>query len=228
MLEQLIARIILAVCACVVLPLTGATKAWPLEMQIIGDQLILSGPIEIGDSGKFFRLQQRNTLRTVILKDSNGGDVETGIDIARQIRSSGLNTAISGYCFSSCSTIFVGGKERYFSSGQPIAKTWVGFNSSYGDRKQYSNAATGRLKRLYGEMIGDKLDESLVDVWLNSPRNGGVFFFSPLLGSVSVFSCSGNEPKGNRFAYCEKVAKTALDLGIITSVELIEVHRVSL
>jgi hypothetical protein len=50
-----------------------------------------------------------------------------------------------------------------------------------------------------------------------------IHFFHPGLvkhGGASTFFCQGDEPPGSVFA-CEPISKTALDLGIVTSLDLV-------
>ena len=69
-----------------------------------------------------------------------------------------------------------------------------------------------------------KADPLLVDRWINIPTSRGmIHFFHPGLvkhGGVSTFMCQGDEPQSSVFD-CEPIAKTALDLGIITSLDLV-------
>jgi hypothetical protein len=60
--------------------------------------------------------------------------------------------------------------------------------------------------------------------WFNIPYGRGmIHFFHPGLvksAGVSTFMCQGNEAAGSVFA-CEPIGKTALDLGIITSLDIV-------
>jgi len=66
-----------------------------------------------------------------------------------------------------------------------------------------------------------KADPALVERWINIPYiRGMIHFFHPGLvkrDGVSTFMCQGDER--SVFA-CEPIAKTALDLGIVTSLDL--------
>jgi hypothetical protein len=69
-----------------------------------------------------------------------------------------------------------------------------------------------------------KADPSLVERWINIPFSRGmIHFFHPGLvkrAGASTFMCKGDESAGSVFA-CEPIGKTALDLGIITSLDLV-------
>ena len=50
-----------------------------------------------------------------------------------------------------------------------------------------------------------------------------IHFFHPLSvnrGGASTFMCQGDEPTGSAFG-CEAIGKTALDLGVVTSLEVV-------
>jgi hypothetical protein len=65
-----------------------------------------------------------------------------------------------------------------------------------------------------------KADPVLIERWINIPYSRGmIHFFHPGLvnrAGASTFFCQGDQSTHSVF-YCEPVGKTALDLGIITS-----------
>jgi hypothetical protein len=70
----------------------------------------------------------RGPLRLVLLHESPGGDLWNGYHVGHRIRAEGLPTSVSGRCESACGLIFLGGAERTFSDGRPIAVTMVGLH----------------------------------------------------------------------------------------------------
>jgi hypothetical protein len=70
-----------------------------------------------------------------------------------------------------------------------------------------------------------KADAALVERWINIPRNRGmIHFYDPDLlqrNGASTFLCEGNETSIQSVFGCEPVRKTAFDLGVATSHELI-------
>jgi hypothetical protein len=72
--------------------------------------------------------------------------------------------------------------------------------------------------------IAWQADPALVERWINIPYSRGmIHFFHPGLvkrAGVSTFMCQGDESPGSVFA-CEPIGKTALDLGIITSLDIV-------
>ena len=69
-----------------------------------------------------------------------------------------------------------------------------------------------------------KADANLVERWINIPYSRGmVHFFHPGLvnrGGASTFMCRGDEPTGPVSA-CEPIGKTALELGVVTSLAIV-------
>jgi hypothetical protein len=210
--------------AAAVLPTTEPSA---MELKIVGKQLILSGRV-VGDEPGRVREALANSpeIDTVILRNSPGGDAPAGYQTGELLRERGLRTAVSGYCYSSCSRMFLGGRTRYFTDDYPAEQTHIGFHGHY-RADGHLNAA---LMAQYGlrdwiiKYSDGKADANLVERWINIPLSRGmIHFFHPMLvnrGGASTFLCRGDEPTGLVFA-CEPVFKTALDLGVVTSFDIV-------
>jgi hypothetical protein len=107
-----------------------APASHAMQMQVAGNQLILSGNI-VGDEPRLIAdlLTKNPAIDTVILRNSRGGDVAAGYRVGEMFRARGLRTAVSGYCNSSCSRMFLGGKERFFTSDYTPASTQSAFTA---------------------------------------------------------------------------------------------------
>jgi hypothetical protein len=219
----------LAICS---LALLALPRAAAMEVTVSGDQLILSGRVVGDEYGRVAPLLAARVpggarrITTVILRNSPGGHAGTGYRLGELFRAKGLHTAVSGFCYSSCSRMFLGGRKRSFTDDFPPEQTDVGLHGHY-----------GRDGRLLAQLVRDlglkawiirysdgKADERLVERWINIPRNNGmIHFFHP--GQVrrdgfSTFMCQGDEKAPNVFG-CEPIGRTALDLGIATSLVLV-------
>jgi hypothetical protein len=202
------------------------SKAQCMELKVIENQLILSGKVVAADP-EWVRdaLAAAPWLNTVILRNSPGGDAPAGYRIGELVREKGLRTAVSGFCYSSCSRMFLGGRTRFFTDDFTPEATNVGFHGHY---------AGGRLNAPYVAKLGlrdwiirysdGKADPALVERWINIPfARGMAHFFYPGLvnhGGFSTFICQGTESSADIFS-CEPIAKTAFELGIITSLEIV-------
>src|SRR5215467_7860380 len=81
-------------------------------------------------------------IRTIVLRDSPGGDVGAGCAVGDIARDKDLRTAVSGHCYSSCSRMCLGGKERFYRDDYPLAWTHVGLHGHYytdGPQKELLN-----------------------------------------------------------------------------------------
>jgi hypothetical protein len=208
------------------------TRAPAMELKIVGNQVILSGPV-VGDETEKVREAFASSpgIETVILRNSPGGNAPAGYKVGQMLRERGIRTAVSGYCYSSCSRMFLGGSTRYFTDDYLPESNNVGFHGHY-DRMGRLDAD---LVRRYGlrewiiKYSDGKADPALVERWINIPYSRGmIHFFHPGLvksAGVSTFMCQGDEGERSVFA-CEPIAKTALDFGIITSLDLVHcAHR---
>ena len=202
-----------------------------MEVRVSGDQLILSGPLVAGDfEAVETRLTAQPQIKMVILRNSPGGNAPTGYHLGELFRQKSLATAVSGYCYSSCSRLFLGGKERYFTSDYPPDGTDVGLHGHY-DRNGNLNWALVSELHLRDWIIrfsDGKADIPLVERWIRIPRAAGmIHFYNPALVNIdgySAFMCQGTEPEHPSPFKCERIGKNALDLGIVTSPTLVRSH----
>jgi hypothetical protein len=194
-----------------------------MQMQVAGNQLIMSGDV-VGDEPPQVAdiLAKNPAIDTVILRNSRGGNIPAGYNIGEVFRAKGLRTAVSGYCNSSCSRMFLGGKERVFTSDYAPPSTYLGFHGHYDDGRLRADLVERYgLKAWIIKYSDGKADPDLVERWINLPRNNDlVRFYNPALfelNGASTFLCLA----GQRFQQCEPIRKTALDLGIVTSLDTI-------
>jgi hypothetical protein len=124
-----------------------SARSVAMELKIVGNQIILSGPV-VGDEPGKLREALTNTpgIDTVILRNSPGGNAPAGYQVGQLLRERGVRTAVSGYCYSSCSRMFLGGSTRYFTDDYVPENNNVGFHGHY-DQMGHLNAA---LVRQYG------------------------------------------------------------------------------
>ena len=192
-----------------------------MEVTVSGNAVILSGPV-VGDEMAKLRnaLSQNPEINLIILRNSHGGHAPTGYQVGELIREKGMLTAVSGYCISSCSRMFLGGKQRLFTDDYPPAQTFVGFHGHYDAAGRLDSQSVAR-QGLYAWIIkysDGKADEALVRRWINIQRNtGAANFYHPDLAVTrksSVFFCEGNEPR--RPLGCESLTTNALERGVMT------------
>lgn len=193
--------------------LSIASKAPAMEMHVSGDQLILRGFIDLQAYDKFVRMITPS-VRTVVLTDSPGGARISGQKIAYEIRRRQLSTIALGNCVSACANLFLGGVERRLADSASV----LAFHSNYTDRTGNPSAAhMGELGAFYAEM-NPKLPNSMIQLFLSKKQNGAVYFSKHL-----TRNCEGTESA--RPSGCPTIPQTALEMGIITSMDDVEVNQ---
>jgi len=208
-----------------------ADASLAMEVTAVDDQIILSGPVMGGDLAKVkYALAMNPNIRVAVLRNSPGGHIWTGYAVGNLFRRLGLRTAVSGYCYSSCSRMFLGGKERFFTDDYPLTMTHVGFHGHYRPDGRQRGLLDSRKVHDYGlkdwiiKHSDGKADSNLVERWINIPVNVGLIHFFPVQiareRGVSTFLCEHGPVAGGVFA-CERIDKSAIDLGISTSEELL-------
>jgi hypothetical protein len=123
--------------------------------------------------------------------------------------------------------MFLGGRERSFTDDFPAEQTDVGLHGHYGrdGRLLVQLVRDLGLKAWIVKYADGKADERLVERWINIPRNTGmIHFFHPervRRDGFSTFMCQGDEKSEKGVFGCEPIDRTALDLGIATSLALV-------
>jgi len=211
--------------------LTAGAAAAPcgaMEIRQVGNQLILSGGV-VGDEPARVAaaLAAAPAIETIVLRNSPGGDAPAGYALGELFRARNLRTAVSGYCYSSCSRMFLGGTKRVFTDDYPPAFTEVGFHGHYGAGGRLNAELVRRrgLKDWIVKHSDGKADVALVERWIAIPLSTGMaHFYHPGFfrrDGASTFLCQGYEGGGHPSVACEAIPATALDLGIVTSLERI-------
>ncbi len=121
---------------------SGAARA-DVELQARGPVAFLhSDRLLPGDEETFeqFLDQPRPEPIRIVYLDSRGGSTQTAIAIGRTIRAHGIATAFHvgrGRCVSACTTVFLGGVERYYIGSDAVqdgvaTRLGLGFHPSTG------------------------------------------------------------------------------------------------
>lgn len=217
-----------------VLSLALSAPVMAMDVKVVGDQLIMSGRI---DGSELARLrdvaadQGDARIRMVVLRDSPGGNLWTSMRVGEVIRDKGWRTAVSGYCFSGCAIIFLGGVERHFTDDKPALRTQIAFHAAYytGDgsytrKDSASEAANFTARQWIKRHSGGKLSDAMLDRFEKLEKTEFVHFFDslrmPRTGQASVFVCSRAEKDPKK--KCRPIAGTDVYReGIATSSVLI-------
>lgn len=203
-----------------------------MEVEVRVPYIFLSGSVN-GTEYRLLKaaLDENPGITTVVLKNSPGGDARTGYLVGEFIRERGLNTAVAGFCHSSCSRLFLGGKQRFFSDDQPPERTRIGLHGNYNNEGRLLEDRVGPLKDWILKFSDGKARPELVEQWVRIPINKGfAYFYHPTEGPASLgphrmMLCQGTEEASQRTRQCAKPdLGNALDNGIVTSLEVLKVR----
>jgi hypothetical protein len=89
----------------------GTAPSFAMELKVSANTMVLSGEVVARDLDRIKEVFKANPAIThVVLRNSMGGNSWTGYRLGELFREKGVTTAVSGFCVSSCSRLFLGGK----------------------------------------------------------------------------------------------------------------------
>lgn len=191
-----------------------------------GNSVFATGPVVGEDYIKFVAVTEQPGVERVVLLNSPGGDLWTGMTIGRRIAEKGLSTVAAGYCASACSIIFLGGKERTFSDAFRPDQTYIGIHGPHDkDTKIVSPQQAGQIYAFYKLRMGDKFNSDVINKALYSMQDAGSLLrvFDPKrLPARVTYHCVSSQSL--RKDCTEFKDQDALTLGIITSSDLTKIE----
>lgn len=198
-----------------------SSTSYAMDFKRIGNTLILSGEVVARDLDRAkAEFKTGATITHVVLRNSMGGNSWTGYRLGELFREHGVTTAVSGHCISSCSRLFLGGRQRVFSDDFPASLTFVGLHGHYDFGKLNKQAVVKNdLARWTMKYTDGKVDPKLLQRWINIERRAGDVRFYPEAVAArfkqATMLCVGTESA--RPQQCEKIAAYALTQGIVTT-----------
>ncbi len=192
-----------------------------MDLKIASNAMVLSGEVVARDLDRVKDAFKANPAIThVVLRNSMGGNSWTGYRLGELFREKGVTTAVSGFCVSACSRLFLGGKIRMFSNDYPASLTYVGFHGQYDFGKL--NPAAVKKDDLIGwttKFTDGKVDRKLLQRWTSIERRAGDVRFYPDAVTArfkqATMLCQGTESQ--RPQQCEMIPTDALRQGIVTT-----------
>jgi hypothetical protein len=213
------------------------------DFKLAGDQLIISGLYDGTELARVrdFIKSDGERIRTVVLRDldSRGvNNIEDMILIAGLFTERGWRTAVSGFCYTSCFYLFMGGVERHFTDDRPGLQTrvaiggtvWLTDSTRFTRMEKDKPSTRGNhfYRSWMKERTGGKLSDELLDRVLplddRAPSYLQLYDASRLnrADGVSVIHCQKGANPNRRWQECAKIAGTdAYREGIVTSKELL-------
>ena len=221
--------------------LSGAVQA--ADFKLAGDQLIIGGFYDDTELARVrdFIKSDGERIRTVVLRDldSRGvNNIENMILIAGLFTERGWRTAVSGFCYTSCFYLFMGGVERHFTDDKPGLQTrvaiggtvWMTDSTRFTRMEKDKPSTRGNyfyrswIKQRTGGKFSDELLEKVLPLDDRHPSYPQLYDASRLNrpDGVSVIHCPKGANPNRRWQECAKIAGTDVYReGIVTSKELL-------
>jgi outer membrane autotransporter protein len=183
-----------------------AGNATAMNYHVNGDRVFLSGDVTFADVVSLPALLAKaqaegRPIREVVLRTSNGGALIAGEWLQGIIRTSGLNTIVSGHCISSCSIMQSGGVERYLGGDLPIVDSVQIHAASSGGKVIYTPSP--RMTQIYTGNYGGGIDAGLLHKAMYEvvQPNGLLVFRDPArtTGASVTFDPDGSGSKVESF-----------------------------
>lgn len=166
----------------------AADDVMAMSYHVQGDRIFLSGGVTYADVVSLPALLAKaqaegRPIREVVLRTSNGGALIAGEWLQGVIRTSGLNTIVSGHCISSCSIMQSGGVERYLAGDLPIIDSVQIHAASSGGKVIYTPSP--RMTQIYTGNYGGGMDAGLLHKAMYEvvQPNGLLVFRDPARGT---------------------------------------------
>ena len=105
---------LLACCLQVTAALSSSIDVvWIAPQSLPQKYLRIEGDIEIGDWSNFMKLMKQHPDVAGVAVSSDGGSLDDGLAIAKQIFDRELDTVLLDFCHSACAVMFLAGHTKY-------------------------------------------------------------------------------------------------------------------
>jgi rhodanese-related sulfurtransferase len=214
-------RVFKALTLCLSLWLSTNLNAMTLER--VGNDLFATGPTVDQDFLQFKEAFAKGGIERLILVNGPGGDLWTGMQVARMVREAKITTVASGACMSACSLIFMAGQTRVFGSGSLPRVTMVGIHGAHDrDSKRVNPSLMPQMYAWYKQQMGDKFDAQVINQALYDIKEASGFLRIRELQRTQEkertpwFCPTGQTP----FDQCQQhTGKDAFSLGLVTQTD---------
>jgi rhodanese-related sulfurtransferase len=142
----------------------GMDGARALTFEQVGSDLFASGPIVATDTAALRERLATGAIRRLVLVNSSGGQLQAGLQMARMVQAAGLETLVSGHCYSACSLVFMAGRERAFASGHHPKATLVGLHGpSRQETRELAPVGVAQMLEFYRQRMGDRFRPEVIN-----------------------------------------------------------------
>ncbi len=199
-----------------------------MTLERINNDLFATGPTVDQDFLQFKEAFNKGGIQRLILVNGQGGDLWTGMQVARMVQHAKIKTVTSGYCMSACSLIFMAGQERSFGTGHLPRMTMLGIHGAHNkDTKQVNAEAMPQMYALYKQQMGEKFDAKVI--------NQALYDIKEAFGFLRIREMQRTQEKDRTPWFCptsqtpfdqcqQHLGKDAYTLGIVTQTETVELQ----
>jgi len=212
-----------ALAFCLSLWLSANSHAMTLER--VGNDLFATGPTVDQDFVQFKDALTQGGIERLILVNGSGGDLWTGMQVARMVRDAKITTVASGSCMSACSLIFMAGQARAFGTGSLPRVTMVGIHGAH-DRvsKRVNSTFMPQMFAWYKQQMGDRFDAQVI--------NQALYDITEAYGFLRIRELQRTQEKDRTPWFCptgqtpfdqcqQHTGKDAFSLGVVTQTETV-------
>jgi rhodanese-related sulfurtransferase len=139
--------------------------------------------------------------------------------VGRLIEDKGLNTIIAGYCISSCSIMFMGGKERSFSDAFRPALTYIGIHGAHNkDTKTVNAQLNPQIYAFFKPKMAERFNADVMNKAFYDMQDAGAL--------LKVFDAARTPIRVTHHCKSTQIARkdctefkelNALNLGVVTT-----------
>ncbi len=198
--------------------------AWPvhaMRVEVHGNAVFATGPVE-DDTVRFQQALDKPGVDTVVLVNSPGGDLWTGLRVGRMIEARGLRTVIAGYCMSACSIMFMAGQHRSFSDAVRPAQTYIGIHGAHNrDTKAVDPGMQPQIFAFYKQRMGERFHADAMNRALYEMEDAGAMlrvYDTQRLPLRTTHHCRSAQSLRQQCSDLKDL--DAMSLGIVTSAAL--------
>jgi hypothetical protein len=198
---------------------TFASPVMAMSIEVQGNAVFAVGDIGPKDILKFREAVSRPGVDTLVLVNSEGGDLYTSFHLARVVAARRLKTVVAGQCSSACAIVFMGGLERSFSDAYEPQDTYVGIHGAISriDGK-VNGVVAAQIYAFFRRNMGQRFDDDVMELAVYGMRDAGSL--------LRVFD-GARQPKRDPY-HCESSQTerrnctdfkdhNALSLGVVTT-----------
>jgi rhodanese-related sulfurtransferase len=201
------------------------TNSHAMTLERVGKDLFATGPTVDQDFLQFKKAFAQGGIERLILVNGPGGDLWTGMQVARMVQDAKITTVASGYCMSACSLIFMAGQARAFGTGSLPRVTMIGIHGAHDrDSKRINPSLMPQMYAWYKQQMGDKFDAQIINQSLYDIKDASGFLRIRELQRTQEkertpwFCPTGQTP----FDQCQQhTGKDAFSLGVLTQTETV-------